>query len=223
MGNDMAGIHEYLIERYPMYRTESAFEEWLGSRSAGDRGRLDEYLGLLEDYGFIDGEGRVGKDFNTVPDPARVVDEITSRIDGVAPDVLRTLQCAAVEGAEFSTSAVTALAEGDVSASLAAAEQAGLVRRIGEENIYASPTTRYRFVPRKAQEVIYAALPEDERARLHALFIQFLSTQLDRTTEPGAREMLSRLISEQNRRVMRPEPKESPKSPEETKSGEIRS
>lgn len=223
MTNDISGIHAYLVERYPMYRTDVSFEEWLLGKSGGERERMTEYLLLLEDYGFIDGEGRIGKDFNTIPDPAGVVADIEARLGRLDPETLNVLKGAAVEGPEFSTDGATAIAGTDIGNGLAAAEQAGLVRRIGEENIYARPTTRYRFRPQKVQDLIYAALSEDERSRLHGLFVEFLTEQLQRTTEQGSREMLSSLISEHNRRTMRPEPKESPKSPDDTKANEIRS
>jgi hypothetical protein len=61
------------------------------------------------------------------------------------------------------------------------------------------------------RDVLYEELSEEERMRLHDAFVEFLSHELDRVDDGGAREMLQQMISLHNRRAARPSP--SPTKP----------
>jgi len=204
----MERIGRYVAERYPMYVTNAGFEQWLYAKAGLEREMIDRYLELLEDYGIISGDGRITEDYRTLPDPERVRDDIERRIAALSPEALALLSTASVEGDRFSTE-ILAEVHGsgkDIDRLLQKAVDAGVI--VPESNISMIPALshRYRFVPLQTRKVLYERLPDGERTRLHSRLVELLSAQVAKVSDPGAQDMLHRLISEHNKVFARPDP-----------------
>jgi hypothetical protein len=207
-------VHKEIIERFPLYVTNPGFEQWLFRKAGGDQGKIADYLGLLDSYGYMHGDGKLADDYVNLPDPQGVMEDIRRRLGGVGPEIRRALSYASVEGEKFCGSTITALGGADPAETkrlLQEAERGGLVTPDGTEAIYSGFCERYRFTPLQLRDVLYEELSEEERMRLHDAFVEFLSHELDRVDDGGAREMLQQMISLHNRRAARPSP--SPTKP----------
>jgi predicted ATPase len=203
----IAEVHRTIIERYPMYKEDPAFEAWLLRKAGTDVERIEEYLDTLHDYGYIDGEGMVTGEYTKAPEPASMLEEIQRRLDALDDTTRSTLRIASVEGPTFSTEVLARLcggSAGDAEHAVAAAVDAGVVQPDGSEGMFASASKRYRFYPLQMRDLLYEELAGGQRAELHRRAIEFLSEELERTREPGAREMIGQLIEEHNRHASRP-------------------
>jgi hypothetical protein len=207
--NAVDGVHKQIIERYPLYVTNGGFEQWLWRKAGADERKIHQYLDLLDDYGYMNGDGTLANDYANMPEPEHVTGEIRDRLERLGEEVLEALRHASIEGERFCQSTVTTLSGRDgsmVDGLLRQAVEAGVVTRDGSEPLYSSICDRYRFLPLQTRDILYEQIPDEERIRMHKAFIDFLGSELDRVEDPGAREMLNEMISEHNRRVARPEP-----------------
>ncbi len=201
-------IRPFVKERYPMYQQNPAFEHWLSKKAGNDENNLAEYLDLLQGYGFIAGDGTIHAGYESMPEPAGVQADIESRLSSLGADTIALLRLASVEGERFSAVALKAAAgEGsDVESRLQPAIDAGVVARDTNPAEIPALGHRYRFVPLQVRQLLYDGLADAERADAHTALVEYLSRELERTEEVGAQDMLSRLISQHNKRVMRPDP-----------------
>lgn len=203
----IAEIHRAIIERYPMYQKDPAFETWLHDKAADNAETVEEYLDALSDYGYLDGEGMICGDYTSMPDPSGILDDMKSRLDVLDPASRDVLRAASVEGPTFSAEVVTVLMDGaqaDVERAIETAIAADVIRPDGDEGLYAGASRSYRFHPLQLRDMLYGELPGDRRAELHRRTIEFLMTESERATEPGRREMISQLIDEHNQHASRP-------------------
>lgn len=203
----IAEVHRIIIERYPMYKEDPAFEAWLHGKAGTDQEKLEEYLDTLADYGYLDGEGMVCGDYARLPDPSGILDEMKGRLAALDEPTREVLRTASVEGPTFSTEVLARLHEcelADCERMIARAVESDIVRRDGSEGMFASASHRYRFHPLQMREMLYEELPGGRRAELHRRAIEFFSEELERNGEPGTREMIGRLIEEHNRHASRP-------------------
>ena len=205
--NNIAAIHLVVIERYPMYKEDPAFEAWLQDKAGTDQETIEVYLDTLADYGYLDGEGMICGDYTRLPDPSRVVEDMKSRIAALDAGTREVLRAASVEGPTFSAEVVARLLEGEsggVDSAIAAALAADVIREDGDEPLYEAASRSYRFHPLQLRDILYDELPGDRRAELHRRAIEFLTDEAGRATEPGKREMISQLIDEHNQHASRP-------------------
>jgi hypothetical protein len=214
MREQQPGVEEvraHISERYPMYVANPGFEEWLLHRTGADLGRIEGYLSLLDDYGYITGDGTLANDYRNVPDPEHVVEDIERRLATLSPATRSLLRRAAVQGSRFSLALAAAIdgAEGfgEGERLLDEAIAAGVVAR--DEQYDASLPSlshRYRFLPQRVGKLLYDELSDEERVGFHAALVELLSAEAMRAVEPGARDMLAAMISEHNNRFARPNP-----------------
>jgi hypothetical protein len=210
----LAGIHRQIIERFPMYQTHPAFEQWLFEKADSDPRKIDRHLDLVEEYGIMSQEGLLDQTYTSLPEPDAVAHDIEHRLAGLPPEALRALQAGSVEGKRFSSEVVAALigaSREEAERHLDAAERTGVLRRDGTEQLYDGLGTRYRFVPLGTQDHIYRQMPQEELSDWHAKLVEFLSGVLSRVEDQGAGELISAMIALHNGRVSRPSP--SPAKP----------
>jgi predicted ATPase len=203
----IATIHTVIIERYPMYKENPAFEAWLMKMAGTNEERIEEYLDTLSDFGYIDGEGMLCGDYTAVPEPSTVVDEMAKRLDRLDEPTRDVLRAASVEGPAFSTAFVARILErpaSELTEAFSAAEAAKVIRRDGTGDVFAGAAQRFRFYPLQLRDTLYDELPGDRRAELHRLAITYLTDEIERNAEPGAREMMRQLIDEHNQHASRP-------------------
>ena len=74
-----AEVHRTIIERYPMYHEDPAFEAWLFHRAGRDVGKVAKYLDALAAYGLLDGEGMVSADYAAMPEPSALRQALIDR------------------------------------------------------------------------------------------------------------------------------------------------
>lgn len=199
-------IRPFIKERYPMYQENPAFEQWLSKKAGNDQSNLAEYLELLQGYGFIGGDGTITAGYETLPEPAGVQADIEGRLSLLGADTLALLRLASVEGDRFSAAALKAIAGEDAESQLQPAIDAGVVARDSNPAEIPALGHRYRFVPLQVRQLLYDRMPDAERADAHTALVEYLSRELEHTEEVGAQDMLNRLISQHNKRVMRPDP-----------------
>ena len=75
MEEQLRGVEEiraHISERYPMYVANPGFEQWLLRRAGTDVAKIGDYLTLLDDYGYITGDGTLANDYQNVPAPEGV-------------------------------------------------------------------------------------------------------------------------------------------------------
>lgn len=204
----MERIGKYVAERYPMYVTNPGFEQWLYAKAGLEQAMLDRYLQLLEDYGIISGDGTIADNYRDLPDPERVREDIDRRIAALTPEALDLLSTASVEGDRFSPEILGGVREDrdGIDPILQQAVAAGVIAP--ESNLSTVPALshRYRFVPLQTRKVLYERLPDEERLRLHSRLVELLSAEVEKVNDPGAQDMLHRLISEHNKLFARPDP-----------------
>jgi hypothetical protein len=207
----MDRIGSYVAERYPMYVTDAGFEQWLYGKAGLDKEMIDRYLALLEDYGYISGDGKLAGDYTSLPDPANVAGDIERRLAGLPPGVLDILRIASVEGDRFSPEIVSRLGgtNGEIEQLLESAVHARVIAPEPNASTIPALAHRYRFVPLQTRKVLYEQLPDEERLRLHAGLVDLLSAEVERVSDPGAQDMLHHLISEHNKFFARPDPPSS--------------
>lgn len=206
---DVEEVRAHISERYPMYVADPGFEQWLLHKAGTDVGKIEDYLTLLDDYGYITGDGTLANDYQNVPDPGHLTEDIERRLASLSPGTRALLRRAAVQGPLFSMSLVTpadrgAAADGD--ALLGEAIAAGVVARDkdGDARIPAL-SHRYRFVPRQAAKILYDELSEEERGGYHMALVELLSDEIGRVAEPGAQDMLAEMIRQHNRYAAQPD------------------
>ncbi|MBC8145986.1 MAG: hypothetical protein H7X80_10400 [bacterium] len=200
-------VHTTIIECYPMYKEDPAFESWLLSKAGSNEERVEEYLDTLSDYGYIDGEGMINGDYTMVPDPAGVVDDMKNRLDRLDAESRDVLRAASVEGPAFSAEFVAKILDQpveSVASAISRAASAGVVRGDGSEDLYLGATDSFRFYPLQLRDMLYDEVPGDQRAEFHMRAIEFLTEEIKRNTEPGAREMMQQMIAEHNQYSSRP-------------------
>lgn len=200
-------IHARISERYPMYVANPGFEQWLLQRTGADIGKIEDYLTLLDEYGYITGDGTLANDYQNVPDPGHLTEDIERRLASLSPDARALLGRAAVQGARFSMSLVAPVdgGAGDRDALLGEALAAGLVARDEDEDARIPALShRYRFVPRQTARILYEGLPEEERGSYHMALVEMLSDEIGRVAEPGAQDMLAEMIRQHNRDAAQP-------------------
>jgi len=205
--NELARIHTILIERYPMYKANPAFEQWLLARTEDDPDSLMRYLDLLDGFQYINGEGVLTGDYTTLPEPDELAGTIRKRLDALGSETRGLLRLASVEGAYFSAEVLGALhgtSHDHVIRLLQPALDLGIVAHDGREPLYSRHSRRYRFVPTQMYEILCRELPEEERRRLHGVIVEYLGAELKRADDPGSREMLGEMLSEHNKSVTRP-------------------
>ena len=195
-----------------MYQGNTAFEQWLLQKAGRNESNLDEYLDLLNEYGFIAGDGIVYAGYENLPEPAGVQADIERRLSSLTPDTQALLRRASEEGERFSTAALGALDEsrGTVESRLQPAVDAGVIAPDSNSSEIPALGHRYRFIPLQMRHILYDQLSDAERADAHTALVEYLSEQLGRTDDVGEQDMLSRLISQHNKRVMRPDPPTPP-------------
>lgn len=201
-------IAHHIGERFPMYRTNLAFEQWLFSKAGTDRNKIDDYLDLLYDYGYIGDSGMLADSYAQIPDPDQVSADIERRLSQLDPETRRLLAEASVEGPYISPEVAAALhgSREGIESLLRKAEGAGVITR--DENKADNPilSHHYRFVPLRLREIFYEELPEDDRVRLHTALVEFLGEEVGKEGDQGTQDMLARLISLHNKRASRPDP-----------------
>ncbi|MEO5929837.1 MAG: hypothetical protein ABIR47_07885 [Candidatus Kapaibacterium sp.] len=205
---NLEAIHQRIRERYPMYNANQGFEHWLLDRTGIDPTALDLYFGLLDDYGYLSGDGTLAADYAEMPDPSEVIDDIERRLAGLPAVTLEMLGRASVEGERFRVEPL-AMPGGSVHQAEALLQPAVEARVIaydrGSSDI-SSLKHRYRFLPMQTRKIVYEGLSEARRAEYHTLLMDSLSLELERAGDPGARDMISGMISEHNKSVTRPDP-----------------
>lgn len=205
--NERARISTMLIERYPMYKVNPAFEQWLLARTEGDSDSLIRYLDILDGFHYMNGEGVLTEDYLMLPEPEDLVDVIRRRLEPLEPETRELLRRASVEGAYFSTEVLGVLHEVDpdqVTQLLRPALDRGVVACDGRERLYSRGSMRYRFVPTQMHEILRRELPQEERHRLHGMIVEYLGDELRRADDPGRQEMLGEMLSEHNKSITRP-------------------
>jgi hypothetical protein len=204
----MEQIGCYVAERYPMYATDTGFEQWLYAKAGLSREMIDRYLALLESYGYISSDGKLAGDYRSLPDPDRVTQDIERRLAGLSPGAIDALRVASVEGDRFSPEILEQLRDTSDSPErlLESAVRAGVIAPEPNASTVPALAHRYRFVPLLARSVLYEQLTPGERLRLHARLVEILSAETESVTDPGALDMLHHLISEHNKVVARPDP-----------------
>lgn len=201
-------IAHHIGERFPMYRTNLAFEQWLYGKAGNDRNKIDDYLDLLYDYGYIGGDGMLADSYAQLPEPDQVTADIERRLSQLDPETRRLLSEASIEGAHFNPEVTAALhgSQEGVAALLRKAEGAGVIARDEHQADNPILSHHYRFVPLRLREILYEELPEDDRVRLHTALVELLGEEVGKEGDQGTQDMLARLISEHNNRASRPDP-----------------
>jgi len=197
-------IHTYIIERYPMYVANAGFEQWLLRRAGTDRGNVDEYLTLLEDYGYMLGDGTLAGDYQAMPLLEEVAGDIEQRLAALPPDIRTLLRRASVQGERFNRDDLAVEGE-EHDALLEGAVRAGVIAPDRQRGGTSAIASHYRFVPAQIAKVLYDELPEEERARYHTGLVDALSAQAEQTTDLGTQDMLNQMISEHNKSFARPD------------------
>ncbi len=199
-------IHTYIIERYPMYVANPGFEQWLLRRAGNNRANVEEYLTLLEDYGYMLGDGTLAGDYQAVPLLEDVAGDVEQRLSALTPDTRALLRCASVQGERFNRDSLAMLGtkREDYAPLLEEAVRAGIIAP-DQHASRSAIASHYRFVPARVAGVLYEELPEEERARYHTEMVESLSAQAEQTTDLGTQDMLSQMISEHNKSFARPD------------------
>lgn len=189
-----------------MYVANPAFETWLSEKAGTDEEKIDQYISILCDYGYLGSDGSVKESYASAPDPAGVESDLTARLSRLDPGVLDLLGRASVEGQRFSKAVLAALGGAGIDQHLADAVKLGVIA--AENNTAEIPVlgSRYRFVPLQLCERLYENLSESERAQYHTELVEYLSAELEHVEEAGARDMISDMISGHNKRYTRPDP-----------------
>ncbi|MDB5034296.1 MAG: hypothetical protein JWQ98_1537 [Chlorobi bacterium] len=206
--NDLEAIHQSIRERYPMYIVNQGFEHWLLDRTGADLTALDRYFRLLDDYGYLSGDGTLAADYADMPGPSEVTGDIERRLAGLPPTTLEMLGRASVEGERFRVEPLAMPGGGlhQAEALLQPAVTAGVIACDRGSSDLSPLKHRYRFLPMRTRKMVYDRLSEAQRADYHASLVDSLSMELERADDPGARDMISGMISEHNKSVTRPDP-----------------
>lgn len=189
-----------------MYAANPAFETWMFEKAGTDEGKIDEYLSILSDYGYLGSDGSVMEGYTNVPEPVSVENDLNARLSRLDPDTLELMSRASVEGERFSKAVLAALGGENIEQHLAHAMKLGVIAPEADRAEIPVLGSRYRFVPMRLRDRLYESLSESDRAHYHTELVEYLSAELEHVEEAGARDMISELISGHNKRYTRPDP-----------------
>jgi class 3 adenylate cyclase/tetratricopeptide (TPR) repeat protein len=148
-----------LIDNLLFSRLDTGTRERIALAAEGNPLYLEEMLAMISE----DGDGEI-----TVPPTIQAL--LAARLDRLTPDERTVVECAAVEGQEFSHAAAQALVPGPLRDRLADSLQAlvrkDLIRPTGDET--------YRFKHLLLRDAAYDALPKERRSELHERFADWL-------------------------------------------------
>lgn len=205
--NALEFISTRIRGRFAAYQGDRAFEEWMYEKAGTDPERIDRYLELLNGYGYLSDAGRLSGDYDQMPHPDRLHDDIAERLGRLSSGTLHAIRAASVEGRYFSAEALAAMLDSspaDAVQALQPAVDIGLIQQNGAEPMYSKGGNRYRFRPLQAREIVYEGLQEEDALRLHEILIRFLKAEMEQADDRGTREMLNSMIEEHNLEAIRP-------------------
>ncbi|GAB4481116.1 MAG: hypothetical protein Kow00124_28530 [Anaerolineae bacterium] len=145
-------------------------------RSEGNPYFIEEFVRAMIEQGYVqyvDGQWVFDQDRlqDTIPIPASLTTLIQSRYDALPPDLHTVAQCAAVIGPNFETELVEAICDvPDVRGALNRLKSRLIISQLGEDNQWA-------FYHSTIQMVIYNAMLQVERRRLHAQIARALEVR----------------------------------------------
>jgi class 3 adenylate cyclase/RecA/RadA recombinase len=173
---DAAGaLLQALLGRDPALAPLAAM---LRERTAGNPLFLEESVRALVETGALHGtpgDYRLVRPVPAVEVPASVQAVLAARIDRLAPDDKRMLQCAAVIGYEVPLHLLRVIAGADE-----AALREGLTRLQAAELLYETrlyPDVEYTFKHALTHDVAYGSLLREQRRALHAALVGALETR----------------------------------------------
>jgi class 3 adenylate cyclase/tetratricopeptide (TPR) repeat protein len=142
-------------------------------RTGGNPFFLEESVRALEETKALVGERgayRVARPIETIPAPTSVQSTLAARIDRLAPEDKRLLQCAAVIGNDVPLVLLQAIVEEDEEA-----VRGGLTHLRSAEFLYETslfPDVEYTFKHALTHEVAYGSLLQERRHALHARIVE---------------------------------------------------
>ena len=166
---DLDGL---LRARYSRYQGSSEFERWLAERSGGNALFITQYLSTLEEDGIVSPQtGEFKGRFDSVRVPTSAFSVVEERIRRLDDDSRELLRYASVEGATFTVSVLSAIADVPRLKLLQKlrliSEKHGVIKSLGKQRIYASESTAYQFTNVLMQRAMYEGLEDEERDELH--------------------------------------------------------
>lgn len=167
-----ADLDALLRERYPAYRNNSHFEEWLARTGGGNALFITQFLATLEEDGYITKEsGSIREGFEKTGVPASAQAVVQERIRRLNEDMRELLRYASVEGDIFTTAVLAKITETPLLKLLQrlrlVEEAHKFVLSLGKQKVYAHETTAYQFAHALLHKVLYESLGEEERELLH--------------------------------------------------------
>jgi predicted ATPase len=171
-----------LRSRYPNYRNDDRFEEWMARISDGNALFITQYLTTLEEDGYIDrAAGTIRDDFEETMVPTSIQAVLRERLRRLDEESSELLRYASVEGEIFTSmvlSVVTELPALKLLQRLRRIEdRSQIVRTLGRQRVYASETTAYQFAHTLMQRLQYESLGDEERQLLHEAVLGVLKNE----------------------------------------------
>jgi tetratricopeptide (TPR) repeat protein len=167
---DLDGL---LRARYSRYQGSGEFERWLAERSGGNALFITQYLNTLEEDGIVSEQtGEFKARFDSVRVPTSAFSVVEERIRRLDDDSRELLRYASVEGATFTVSVLSAIADMPRLKLLQKlrliADTHGVIKSLGKQRLYATESTAYQFTNVLMQRAMYEGLEEEEQDELHA-------------------------------------------------------
>jgi tetratricopeptide (TPR) repeat protein len=179
-----------LRRRYPPYRNNDRFEEWLAHISGGNALFVTQFLMTLEEDGYIDREnGVVQEGFEHVHIPRSAQAVVQERIRRMSEEAKELLRYASVEGDTFTSmvlAKVTETPQLKLLQKLRIVEQSyQVVVSLGKQQVYARETTAYQFAHALIHKAMYESLEEEERELLHEAIFETLKEEWETARDEG--------------------------------------
>jgi len=160
-----------LVDNLLLARLDTGMRERIATAAEGNPLFVEEMLAMVTED--------VNGDLDTIPPTIQAL--LAARLDRLAPDERTVVECAAVEGQEFSREAVSELVpeplRDRLQDTLRALVRKDLIRPTGDET--------YRFKHLLLRDAAYEALPKEQRADLHERFADWLHAM-----NPGVEEII---------------------------------
>jgi tetratricopeptide (TPR) repeat protein len=179
-----------LRDRYPNYRNDDAFEEWIARVSGGNALFITQFLRTLEEDSMIDPErGEIRAGFERIRVPASAQAVVQERIRRLDEETRELLRYASVEGDTFTSlvlGRITEMPQLKLLQRLRLAEERnGFVRALGKQRVYQRETSAWQFSHALLHKTIYDDLLEEERELLHAAVLDVLKEELETARVEG--------------------------------------